>query len=265
VPNNQHLARSSLTITLAVWKALFLREALSRIFSGRAAWFWLLAEPVIGIVFLIIIFTVIRMRVVGGMDIAIWLTLGMLGFFMFQRTAMQVMNAIGANRVLLAYRQVKLIDTLIARAVLEGFLMIFISYILLAGLSLFGYSVMPDDPLLMGGAFFGLWCTGIGFGLIASVVITLIPGLKKVVKFTLGPMKILSGVIFPISSMPPQIREWLMLNPVAHALEAIRLGFSPYYHAVPELSVIYIFICALVTVFFGLALHRRFALRLVAK
>ena len=265
MPKNQYLARSSLTITLAVWKALFLREALSRIFSGRAAWFWLLAEPVIGIVFLIIIFTVIRMRAVGGIDTAIWLTLGMLVFLMFQRTAKQIMNAIGANRALLAYRQVKLIDTLVVRAVLEGFLMVFISYILLAGLSFFGYSVMPDDPLLMGGAFLGLWCIGIGFGLIASVVITLIPDLKRVINFFMGPMKILSGVIFPLSSMPPQVREWLMLNPVAHGVEAVRLGFSPYYHAVPELDVSYVFICALVTVFFGLLLHRRFALKLVVK
>jgi capsular polysaccharide transport system permease protein len=39
-----HSARTSLAITLSVWKALFLRESLSCLFSARAAWFWLLAE-----------------------------------------------------------------------------------------------------------------------------------------------------------------------------------------------------------------------------
>ena len=265
MPKNQHLARSSLTITLAVWKALFLREALSRIFSGRAAWFWLLAEPVFTIAYMIVLFTVIRMRVIGGMETAVWLVLGMLGFFMFQRASSQLMNAIKANQALFAYRQVKLIDTLIVRAGLEGFLMIFIACILLAGLAIFGYSVMPADPLLMLGAFFGLWGVGVGFGLVTSVAIALLPDLGKIISFIMKPLMIISGVIFPLSSMPPQIREWLMLNPIAHGVEAMRLGFSPYYHAVPELDVSYLFSFALVSVFLGLALHRRFALKLIAK
>lgn len=263
--NNQHIPRSSLTITLAVWKALFLREALSRIFSGRAAWFWLLAEPVFNVAYMVVIFTVIRMRVVGGIETAVWLVLGMLGFFMFQRTSSQLMNAIKANQALFAYRQVKLIDTLMVRAGLEGFLMIFIACILLTSLVILGYSVMPADPLLMLGAFFGLWCIGVGFGLITSVVIAMLPDLGKIIKFIMRPMMIISGVIFPLSSLPPQIREWLMLNPVAHGIESMRLGFSPYYHAVPELNIGYIFSFALGSVFFGLALHRRFAIKLVTK
>jgi len=55
-----------------------------------------------------------------------------------------------------------------------------------------------------------------------------------------------------------------MLNTVAHGIEATRLGFSPYYHAVPELSLSYLFACVLVMMFAGLILHRRFAQRLVS-
>ncbi len=263
--NKQHLARSSLTITLAVWKALFLREALSRAFSGRAAWFWLLFEPVLTVVVMIMVFTLIRMRVIGGMDIGIWLMLGMLGFFLFQRTSAQVMNAISANQALFTYRQVKPIDTLLVRGGLEGILMIFIGSILLAGMAILGYSVMPADPLLIFNASFGLWCVGLGFGLITSVVNELLPELGKVIHYIMRPMMMISGVVLPLSALPPLLREWLMLNPVAHGLEAIRLGFSPYYHAVPELSISYIYIFALVSVFFGLALHRRFSESLVTQ
>src|SRR3546814_2028028 len=35
------------SVTLSVWKALLLREALARLFSGRASWFWLIAEPIL--------------------------------------------------------------------------------------------------------------------------------------------------------------------------------------------------------------------------
>ena len=132
------MTRTSTAITLSVWKGLFLREALSRIFSGRAAWFWLLAEPVFHVLSLLVIFTVIRVRVVGGIDTGVWLMVGMLAFFMFRRTGLQVMNAIDANQALFAYRQVKPIDTVLVRGVLEGLLMIIITSILLTITALFG-------------------------------------------------------------------------------------------------------------------------------
>ncbi|MBO8631250.1 ABC transporter, partial [Staphylococcus aureus] len=80
--------------TWSVWRALVLREALDRLFDMRAAWFWLLMEPVLHISFITFIFTVIRLRTVGGIDVTVWIVVGMLAFFMFRRTAMQVMYAV---------------------------------------------------------------------------------------------------------------------------------------------------------------------------
>lgn len=259
------LTRTSTAITISVWKGLFLREALSRIFPGRAAWFWLLAEPVFHVISLIVIFTLVRVRVVGGIDTAVWLMVGMLAFFMFRRTGLQVMNAIDANQALFAYRQVKPVDTVLVRGGLEGFLMIIIASILLTITALMGYSVTPADPLAVLEAFLGLWLVGMGFGLVASVVSSLVPELAQIIKLAMMPLYMLSGVIFPLSSVPQPFRDWLMFNPIAHGLEAVRLGFAPYYHAVPDLSMIYVYGFALVSIFLGLVLQRRFALRLATQ
>jgi capsular polysaccharide transport system permease protein len=263
--SSRQSARTSLAITLSVWKALFLREALSRLFSGRATWFWLLAEPVFHVTYMLVIFTIIRVRTVGGIDTTLWLMTGMLAFFMFRRTGTQVMNAISANQALFTYRQVKPVDTLLVRGGLEGLLMIVVASILLAGAALFGHSVAPADPLAVIEAFLGLWLVGMGFGLVTSVASELVPELGRVINFVMMPLYMVSGVIFPLSAVPQPYRDWLMLNPVAHGLEAARLGFAPYYHAVPELSIAYIYGFALVSIFLGLALHRRFALRLVTQ
>lgn len=259
------MTRTSTAITLSVWKGLFLREALSRIFSGRAAWFWLLAEPVFHVLSLMVIFTVIRMRVVGGIDTGVWLMVGMLAFFMFRRTGLQVMNAIDANQALFAYRQVKPIDTVLVRGVLEGLLMIIITGILLTITALFGYSVIPADPLAVLEAFFGLWLLGMGFGLVASVVSRLVPELAQIIKLAMLPLYMLSGVIFPLSAVPQPFRNWLMFNPIAQGLEVVRLGFASHYHTVPDLSIVYVYDFALVTIFLGLVLQRRFALRLATQ
>lgn len=258
-------ARTSISITFSVWKALFLREAVSRLSAGRAAWLWLLLEPMAHVVFLLFIFTVIRMRSVGGIDTTVWLMVGLLAFKMFTRTATQTQNAVGPNQGLFTYRQVKPVDTVLVRAALEGFLTLLVAVILLGGATLFGIKSIPEDPLSVLEAFFGLWLLGMGWGLIASVASELIPELGRVISFAMTPLYFASGVIFPFTVVPQPYRDWLLLNPVVHGLEAARLGFAPYYHAVPELNVGYLYGFALVTIFLGLALHVRFATRLVAQ
>jgi capsular polysaccharide transport system permease protein len=256
------MVRSASAITLAVWKALFLREAVGRLFSGRATWFWLLAEPVFHVAYLIFIFTGIRVHNIGGIDTAVWIMIGMLSYFMFTRTGVQVMNAISANRALFTYRQVKPIDTLLVRGALEGLLMMMITSILLLGAAIFGHSVIPADPLSVIQAFIGLWLVGLGFGLVTSVAIELIPELNHLIKLIMMPLYFISGVMFPISSVPQPYRDWLLLNPMVHGLEAARLGFAQNYHAIAELSIAYIYYFALISIFLGLALHRRFASKL---
>lgn len=257
--------RSPLAITLSVWRALFLRESLSRLFSSRVAWIWVFAEPMFHVAYLVLMFTVVRVHTVGGIDTVVWIIVGLLGFFVFQRTGEQAQSAVSANQALFAYRQVKPIDTVFARAGLEGFFMIIVTLLLLAAAGLLGHDVIPDDPLTVLAAFFGLWLVGLGFGLITSLVSELAVEAGLILKLILRPMYLISGVMYPIWLVPQPYREWLMLNPVAHGLEAIRLGFSPYYHAVPELSLTYLYSVALVMVFFGLALYRRFELLLVAR
>lgn len=257
--------RSSAAITFSVWRALFLREAVGRISRSRGAWVWLLLEPAAHIGVTMVIFTVIRMRVVGGIDTAIWLMVGLLSFFMFKRVATQAMNAVGSNQALFSYRQVKPVDTVLARAALEGFLLILVAVVLFFGAGMLGLDVLPADPLAVLEALLGLWLVGLGFGLVASVATELVPEVGKIIGLLMTPLYFASGVIFPIGPIPLPYREWVMYNPLPHALEAVRLGFAPHYYAVPETSIAYLYGFAVILVFFGLALHVRFALRLAAK
>lgn len=242
-----------------------LREAVSRLSAGRAAWLWLLLEPLVHIVFMLFIFSVIRMRSVGGIDTTVWLMVGLLAFLMFRRTGTQAQNAVSSNQGLFTYRQVKPVDTVLVRAILEGFLAMLVSLILFIGAAILGITVVPVDPLSVLEAFFGLWLLGMGFGLIASVVGELIPEVGKMIGFAMTPLYFASGVLFPITVVPQPYRDWLMFNPIVHGLDAARLGFAPYYHAVPGLSVAYVYGFALVTIFFGLALHAKYSTRLVTQ
>lgn len=255
--------RSSLNITFAVWRAIFLQEALDRLFKERGAWFWLLVEPMTHIGFLAIMFGVIRKTTMGGMDVVVWVVVGMLAFFLFRRTGMQVMYAVDCNRPLFVYRQVKPFDTAIVRGGLEAFIMVLESAIILTIINLLGRDTVPSDPLLVLGAALGLWLFAMGYGLITSVLMELVPELEHIFKILMMPLYLLSGVIWPLASIPMPYRSHLMINPVAHGIEAVRLGYMPHYHAVPGVSLSYLYGCATVCIFIGLLLYRRYVLRLV--
>lgn len=211
------------------------------------------------------IYAVIRQRTVGGIDTLMWLVLGLQGFFLFRRTAMQMAGAIDSNRALFSYRQVTPTDTVLMRGVLEGVLMCVVVSVILAGLLLLGHDIVPMDPLYLFLAFFGLWLLGCAVGLIVSVVSELAPEFRNIVNMVMMPIYFVSGVLVPVASVPEPYRDWFLFNPIVHGLDAARFGFAPHYHSVPGLSLSYLYAIALVGIFAGLVLHRRFAEFMVTK
>lgn len=257
--------RTSLQVTRSVWEALLLRESITRLFSSRGAWFWLLAEPTFHIAYMMVLFTVVRVRHIGGFETGAWIMIGFLSFMAFRRTASQCTSAVHANHALFTYRQVKPIDTVLTRALLEGALVFAVGAVVIGASAFFGVNVVPDDPLAVLAVFIGMWGFGVGYGLVMSIVSELLPEVGKIVGFIMTPLYFISGVIFPIASVPPPYREWVMLNPLAHGVEAARMSFAEHYHGAPETSISYLYGFVISLLFLGLALHRIFARKLVTK
>lgn len=258
-------SRTPLSVTLSVWRALFLREMVARLGVSRAAWLWLLAEPVVHILFILVLFTVVRMRVVPGADVAVWLMVGIAGFFTARNVFQRSTEAINANSALFAYRQVLPVDTVIVRAAVEVFIGLAVAALLMVGLGLGGHDVIPHDPLTALLALMGLCLCGLGLGFVLAVVRELAPELGKVLGLLFTPLYFISGVLFPVLLVPAPYRETFFYNPFAHGLELIRGGFFPLYHVAPEASLAYLYGFALVTVFIGLLVQVRYAVQLRAQ
>ncbi|PKO87763.1 MAG: ABC transporter [Betaproteobacteria bacterium HGW-Betaproteobacteria-12] len=257
--------RSSFSVTLAVWRALFLHEALIRISGGRARWFWLLADPLAHMAFLAFVLTAFRSQLVAGMDTYLWIVVGLVSFFLFRRAAMQGMHAIDSNKAMFAYRQVKPVDTVFVRAALETFVMLLTGLFALVILRLLDRDIMPGDPLLLIVALFGIWLLALGIGLIFAVPIRLVQESAVILNFLFLPLYLVSGVILPVARIPFPYQEWLLYNPLVHGLEAARLGFAPGYLAIAGLDLNYLYAWGVGTVFIGLALQLRFSERLIAQ
>ena len=255
--------RSPFKITLAVWKALFLREAVTRLSTGRAAWLWLMLEPLIVIIFHLYWYSALHVGSMYGMDIAIWFMLGFSGYFLFTRVGNQCMNAVDANQTLFSYKLVKPVDTVITRACLESFIMTVTVSLLITILITLSLPIKLADPLLAITAWIGLGILGLGYGLIFSVINELVPEIEKLLKFIMLPLYLLSGVLIPVMSIPKPYYDILMFNPIIHGIEFLRISFSNQYIVAPNLSLVYLYVFSLSSVLLGLALHIKFATKLV--
>lgn len=257
--------RTSIAVTLSVWKALFLRESVSRISSARAAWLWLLVEPIAHVAVLVLFFTVIRQREMAGVDITLFLIVSILSFFLVRNVATRSMDAITANVPLFAYRQVKPVDTVLVRAALEALLIAVVMIVIIGGVGLFGHNILPHDPLQVIYALSVLAFSGLGFGLVFSAVGSLVPEIARVGRMIFRPLYILSAVIYPAFIIPKPYRDLMMWNPLVHGMESVRAGFFSTYRQVPETNLSYLAGFALISVFLGLVLQVRFQQRLLAR
>jgi capsular polysaccharide transport system permease protein len=190
---------------------------------------------------------------------------GMMGFFLVREGMICGMGAIDANSSLFAYRQVSPIDPVLVRNFLEGMLRSFVFLIFIGGGLMLGLELYPDNAIRAIGSWLSLWCLGLGLGLITSVASTLVPEVGKIIRMLSLPLMILSGVIFPLNSMPHWLLEYLMLNPIPHGLEMLRLGFFENYHVVYGTSMLYFWLFTFTLIALGLLMHLRFSDRLKAK
>ncbi|MDR5883643.1 ABC transporter permease [Caballeronia sp. LZ032] len=267
--------RTPLEITFSVWRAMFLREALDRLFEARAAWFWLLFEPIAYIGVHAFGFETFHIRQIGGMAINMWIISGFVGFMLWRRTWMQVLHGIDSNRAFFAYRQVKPFDVAIVRATLELFLMVPISIVIMSLAISMGHGMrlntqnpiwLPQDPLLVFEAAFALSLLGLGFGLITSVAMRFVPEIDHIFKIIYLPLYYISGALLPLQLyVPAPYQHYVVANPLVDGLELMRLGFYPDYTPLKGVSLSYAYGWALGLLLFGLMLYKRFSKKLVMR
>ena len=250
--------------TVYVWQALFLREALDRFFGSRAAWAWLVVEPAMHIGFMSCLWGMMRKNSLGGINVTMWIILGMLSFFLFRRTSVQTLHALDCNKAFFAFRQVRPFDVALMRAGVEAFSMFFISSSILGVAALAGLEVLPDDPITVLLALAGLWLFGLGYGLVTSVCMRLVPDSGHIFQIFMMPLYLISGVIMPVAYIPMPYRDWLLWNPLMHGLELVRLGFFSNYHTL-DVSFSYLYSWVLLSITLGLTLYRAFETRLVTQ
>lgn len=252
--------RTPLQVTISVWYALFVREALSRTTADRMAWFWMLVEPAAAVLVFIALRAVFfgNLRHIDGAPTVPWMLVGLFGFNLISNVMLRGIGAMDANKALFSYRQIKPIDPVVVRFYVEAMLVTFIFLLFMLVAAALEAPVQVDKPLEAVFMWFILWLLGVGLGLIFSAVASLVPEMGKVIRILSMPLLIISGVIIPLQTLPDSFSDILVWNPIAQAIELLRSEFFANYRTMPQVSINYIVIWVLGTLGLGLLLHLRF-------
>jgi capsular polysaccharide transport system permease protein len=257
--------RSPWQIQHDVVAALILRELKTRFGAHRLGAVWLFLEPAAHIAVMLLIFRYLRHAGPPGIDSSVFLLTGILPFLLFKNIALRVMEAVGSNRALFGYRVIKPSDTFLARALLELILYSAV-FLLLAGfMAWVGIDVALYRPLAFLSVILLVSLMGLGLGMLLCVLGEASPEAKPFIRLLFLPLYFLSGVIFPISRVPAAYHDWLLWNPLLHAVELSRQAFFVNYERVADVSPRFVVETTLVLVFAGLSVYRLRRLELVAR
>ncbi len=238
-----------------VW-ALFLREVQVLYGSKRLGYLWAVVDPMI----MIVVFSVVHSFLMKGAsleyDYPVFLATGFLAYNLFRSIVFKSMEAFNANRGLFVYKQVKPIDTIVARVLVEVFQISIVAMIFVLIGWYFGFDLRVENFNMVVLAVAWIVLFGFGLGVLFGVVGTFYENFKKIVTIAFMPLFFLSALFYTVESLPQQAREVILFNPVVHFMELIH---GSYFYAIDTTYVNfeYMLYWTLVPLFLGLYFYRK--------
>ncbi len=257
------IARKPLHIFLAVQKALFLRELGMRFSVSKTGLFWTFFEPFMQIIIFVLIKVILFGRAAENFDFAVFLALNFTAFNMFKNIIKKSIGSFTANKGLFVYKQVKPIDTIIARVMVEVFVTGIIILVFIAIGAYFGFDLNVKNLPLVALGFLWLIIFSFSFGLFIAVSNTFYPSVGKTINISMVFLMFGSAVFYTIEMIPAQIQILLLYNPLTHFMEMIH-GY--YFHVLDDhfVNYGYMILWTLTLLYGGLWFYRKLEERIIS-
>lgn len=214
--------RRSINIQGSVILALFIRELRTRFGKYFIGYFWPILEPIAHVLILSMIFSFRGSSHSSGLEFVLIFSSGIISYFMFSNISNRSMNSVESNYGLFSYRQVKPMDTIYSRVILELLIYSTVLFLFMSGLNYMGYDINIHSMLKFYLSWMILLIFSFSLGLIFMTVVGLYPESKKILSMVTKPLYFISGVFFTASEVPQEYRELLLLNPIFNVIESIR-------------------------------------------
>lgn len=236
--------------------ALMLRNIRTRFFAHGLGYIISVAWPLVHILFLVGLNAFFDRAPPLGDSMVLFVTVGLLPFITFHYMSRFIMTSVLHTRSLLAFPAVKIVDILLAGAILELLSSCLMVIILGLILTAFGIDVMPQDPIEAASALGAAMLLGFGYGIVFGLAVMANPHFGTVYGLSVIFWYLTSGIFFLPESMPEGLRYYLAFNPVLQTTEWMRAAYYLGYGSLLDKS--YTLFVALATLFVGFVMERLF-------
>lgn len=214
-------------IQFRVIGALMIREAMSRFGHENLGFFWLMGEPLLLTVGVMIMWSFTNNSHGGEIGVVPFALSSYSLLTLWRHIVSQSVHAMRRNASLIFHSHIRFFDILIARALLETIGIFAAFLIAYAPLALLGYAPYLRDPLALCGAWLlGAWFS-FGFGLVLAGVTELSEAAERFVQPIMYISLPFTGAFYMIEWLPMQARDILLWSPLVHAFEMFRSGMFP--------------------------------------
>lgn len=247
---------AGLRVQIKVIQALTSRELITRFGRENIGFLWIMVEPLLFAVLVGIVWSFIKGPDGSGINVFAFVMTGYIPLTFLRHSFGRSANIFVANSSLLYHRQVKVLDFIVVRLLIEsaGAMMAYI----FAGIVLSFFELFPF-PADIGALVLG-WAIYVFFVFALCTILAPLSEVSEVIE-KLVPITTylsipLSGVFNLAAWLPPHVRDGLMWSPLVSGMELMRYGIfgsvvTPYYDIEKAFGV------SLVCLLAGLTLCRR--------
>lgn len=224
-----------LRLQLRVIWALMLRETVTRFGREGLGMLWMIAEPAMFVVGVMIIFSFIEGNYPYGISPAEYMAVSYPTLLFWRNGTGRVTKAIEVNRSLLHHQPIRPMDIIYSRILLEFSSAMGVFLFLFPVLIVLGICHIPANILTMElGYLLVIWFS-FGFVLIMAALAELSETIEKVSHIILYLMLPFSGIFLPTFIVPEPYRSYLLYFPLIDAVDYFHHGYfgssvPSYYH-----------------------------------
>lgn len=255
---DQTTFRQSLTIQMRVIGALLMREVITRYGRKNIGFLWLFVEPLVMTLLISLMWSFIRADKFSTLNIIAFMITGYPLAMMWRNASNRTIGAISGNLSLLYHRNVRVLDTIITRVILEIAGATMAQILIMAVFILTGLIDAPQDTFYMVMAWLLMALFALGLGLIICSIAQKFEMFGKLwgtLSFVMLP---LSGAFFFVHNLPAQVQLYAKWVPMINGTEMFRHGY--FGDSVPTYENIgFLVVCDLAMILFGLIMVRNFS------
>jgi capsular polysaccharide transport system permease protein len=207
-----------------IW-ALMLRELATRYGRDNIGFLWVVFEPLVFCIAVLIVFRAIRGPYERDLSLLPFLLTGYMPTILVRHIVMYSLNSVKINNALLYHKSISVLDLFSARIILEFIgvtLALIIAYLVLL---IFGLVTLPANVGLLYEAWIITGFVGSGLALVVGAVSELVEVVERIVGVTLYILVPVSGTFFLADWLPTDVRRIALLLPFLNCSEMMRSGY----------------------------------------